>query len=150
MDFWTFRRLACSSVTDPSWTLTLTATGTGAGVATMRVNLSSASSATLNANGHFYTDAAGTLGESQSRSLASGWNTLYIKVTSGAATLAFADSSLVTMWGSLRHLQIWDTRRRQMPRHGKEHSLTYRRILRGSMFTAMALYLERFQQRARR
>lgn len=83
-----------------AWPLVLTATGTGAGVAVMKVNLSSASSVTLDGNGHFYTDAAGTLGETQTWTLASGWNTLYIKVTSGTSNLVFADKTLVIMWGS--------------------------------------------------
>jgi hypothetical protein len=81
-------------------TAILTATGDGSGVATLRIQASANTTITISDNGNFYTDAAGTEGESKSWSVESGaLRTIYLKVTSGTAKLTFANRRLITYFG---------------------------------------------------
>jgi peptidoglycan/xylan/chitin deacetylase (PgdA/CDA1 family) len=69
-------------------TMTITSVGTGAGVSTLIFAPSYDTTLTLNNNGYFYTDAAGTQGQSQSVSVYRDiLTTLYIKCSSGSASL---------------------------------------------------------------
>jgi hypothetical protein len=82
-------------------TAILTATDDGSGVATLRIQVSADTQVTISDNGNFYTDAAGTEGESKVWNVTSGaMRTIYLKVTSGTAKLTFAERRLVTHWGS--------------------------------------------------
>jgi len=82
------------------WT-TLTATGDGTGVATLRIKASSNIVATLDgANANFYTDAAGTLGESKTWNITAGaLRTIYLKCTAATATLSYSNYPAITAWG---------------------------------------------------
>lgn len=82
-------------------TLPMTLAATGTGVATSRLVMyaASATSATLDGAGYFYSDAAGTLNQSQTWSLAPGWNTIYVRVSSGSANLLFPDRARISKWG---------------------------------------------------
>ena len=83
------------------YTMTLTSIGTGAGVSTLRMEVSADIIVTLGANAKFYTDAAGTLGESSTWTITSGaLRTIYLKCTTGTALMTFSDVSKVTKWGS--------------------------------------------------
>jgi len=81
-------------------TAVLSATGDGSGVATLSIQVSANTQVTISDNGNFYTDAAGTLGETKVWNVTSGaMRTIYLKVTSGTAKLTFAERRLVTHWG---------------------------------------------------
>jgi len=81
-------------------TAILTATGDGSGVATLSIQVSANTQVTISDNGNFYTDAAGTEGESKVWNVTSGaMRTTYLKVTSETAKLTFAERRLVTHWG---------------------------------------------------
>jgi hypothetical protein len=86
---------------DSKSTFMLTSTGTGSGVSTLRIQASSNITATLSGTGRFYTDAAGTTGESTTWSIATGaLRTIYIKVPSGSSNLIFSDRRKITAWGN--------------------------------------------------
>ena len=79
---------------------TLSVIGTGAGVATLRMTTSETQTVTLSDNGRFYTDAAGTLGESTSWNLTSGGDrVIYLKLPSGTSQLVF-NAKKITKWGT--------------------------------------------------
>jgi len=99
------RRAAAST----GWTLTLAATGTGAGVASICVTTSAATTATLDGAGYFYSDAAGTLNQSQTWTLAAGANIRYIRLASGTAHLTFTDGSKITrLSGPTGYPRFWE------------------------------------------
>lgn len=76
----------------------LESTGTGLGVSTLRFSVSENITLTLGANATFYTDAAGTLGASQTWDIVSGADrTIYIKCTTGTATLTIP-KNVITRW----------------------------------------------------
>lgn len=81
--------------------MTLTSTGTGAGVSTMAMQVSSNITITLGANAKFYTDAAGTLGESSTWTITSGaLRTIYLKCTTGTASAKISDVRKITEFGN--------------------------------------------------
>jgi len=78
----------------------LTSVGTGDGVSTLRMWVSSDITVTLGANGKFYTDSGGTLNESATWTITAGaLRTIYLKCTSGTATMTFSDASKILRWG---------------------------------------------------
>ncbi len=80
--------------------MTLSATGDGTGVSTLRFGVSSQITVTLNANAHFYTEPTGMHGESQTWTVTSGaLRTIYLKCTSGTATLTISDASKINYFG---------------------------------------------------
>jgi len=80
--------------------MTLSATGDGTGVSTLRFGVSSQITVTLNANAHFYTEPTGMHGESQTWTVTSGaLRTIYLKCTSGTATLTISDASKINDFG---------------------------------------------------
>ena len=67
---------------------TLTATGDGTGVSTLRMEVSETQTFTLDGAARFYTDAAGTTGESTTWEVTAGaLRTIYLKCPSGTANL---------------------------------------------------------------
>jgi hypothetical protein len=81
--------------------LLLTSTGNGTGVSTLTMAVSSSVTITLGANASFYTDAGGTLGQTQSWTITSGANrVIYLKCTTGTATFTIDKRKLITKWGS--------------------------------------------------
>ena len=87
---------------DTSTSMLLNSTGTGAGVSTLRLQVSSDMTVTLDGTGKFYTDAAGTIGESSSWTITAGaLRTIYIRVPIGSATLNIPNRKLITKIGSL-------------------------------------------------
>ena len=86
---------------DTSTSMLLTSTNTGAGVSTLRLQVSTDMTVTLDGTGKFYTDAAGTLGESSSWTITAGaLRTIYLKVPSGSAALSIPNRKLITKIGS--------------------------------------------------
>ena len=90
---------------DNDWTailMVLTSTGTGAGVSTVRFWFDAINTVvTLDGNGHWYSDAAGTLNESSSYTFPNGsLQTRYLKVTAGTSNmLIFAKNNNWLRWG---------------------------------------------------
>lgn len=83
-----------------SYAALLTSTGTGAGVSTLRIQVSSNITVTLGANAKFYSDAGGTADESAIWLLTSGAvRTIYLKCTTGTATMTFSDVSKLINFG---------------------------------------------------
>lgn len=79
----------------------LTATGTGGGVARMVLNVIKNMTVTLDGNGKFYSDAAGTLNEATSVALVRGVNTtLYMRCASGSSNMLFPSNNV-------RRLEAW-------------------------------------------
>lgn len=92
--------IASSYQASSTWTMVLSTSGTGTATSRLVMYAASATTATLDGSyAHFYTDSAGTLNESQTWSLSTGWNTIYIKVTSGSSNLVFADRSKIYRFG---------------------------------------------------
>lgn len=86
----------------------LTSTGTGAGVSTLRLQVSSDMTVTLDGTGKFYTDEAGTIGESSSWTITAGaLRTIYLKVPSGSANLSIPNRNLVTKFGEWNSIYGW-------------------------------------------
>lgn len=82
------------------YSMLLTSTGTGAGVSTLKMQVASDIIVTLSENATFYTDAGGTLGASQTWDITSGaLRTIFLKCTTGTATMTFSDITKVTKWG---------------------------------------------------
>jgi len=80
----------------------LTSIDTGAGISTLRMRVSADITVTLGANAKFYTDAGGTLpaGGSATWTITSGaLRTIYLKCTTGTATMSFSDASKIIRWG---------------------------------------------------
>jgi len=84
------------------FTATLTATGTGAGVTIFRLEVSEDQTlAITSGTGRFYTDAAGTLGESTTWALTTGAiRTIYLKAASGSSVLNIPKPDRVVKWGN--------------------------------------------------
>jgi hypothetical protein len=81
--------------------MNLSSTGTGTGVSIFRITVSSAITVTLTGAARFYTNAAGTTGESITWNVTAGaLRTIYIKCTTGTAKMIFSDASKITAWGS--------------------------------------------------
>ena len=81
------------------YNMLLTSTGTGVGVSTLIMQVAVNMTLTLGANAKFYTDAAGTLGESATWAIVSGADrTIYLKCTTGTATMTFPNPANVTRW----------------------------------------------------
>lgn len=92
-------RLMMRNYVHPTTDLTLTATGTGAGVATLTIVTSEDSVLRLSGGAKFYTDAAGTQGESETRQLYAGQSTVYIKCTSGTSILTIEHDRVTQIRG---------------------------------------------------
>lgn len=83
------------------YTMLLTSTGTGAGVSTLRMQVSAPIILSLGANAKFYSDAGGTADESSTWTITSGaLRTIYLKCTTGTATMTFSDITKVIRWGN--------------------------------------------------
>ena len=89
------------SATNPPH-LYLTPTGNGTGVARINMRVSSNITAVLTGDAHFYTDAAGTIGESQrwDMSATGGYINRYLRCT-GSAQMYFNDITKVIRWGDV-------------------------------------------------
>ena len=76
-------------------------TGDGTGVSTLRMKASEDTTLRLTDNAKFYTDSAGTLGESSTWTITAGaLQTIYLKCTSGSARLIIPQQRLITEWGN--------------------------------------------------
>ena len=83
-----------------TYSLLLTSTGNGTGVTTVRMQTSANMTVTLGTNAKFYSDAAGTLDESATWLITPGaLRTIYLKCTTGTATMTFGDASKLIRWG---------------------------------------------------
>ena len=84
--------------------ITLTSTGTGAGVSTFVVEVSEDQAFTIESGtAKFYTNSAGTLGESTVWNVTAGaLRTIYIKVPSGTSTLKVANKDTFVKIGKLQ------------------------------------------------
>lgn len=79
----------------------LKATGSGIGVSTLKLTTRITQEITLTGTARFYTDAAGTLGESTTYSLVPGaLKTIYLKVPSGTANLLVPNMADITSLGA--------------------------------------------------
>lgn len=93
-----------------TYTALLTSTGNGTGVSTLRMQVSANITVTLGDNAKFYSDAAGTLDESDTWTITSGaLRTIYLKCTTGTATMSFSDISKIIRVGSTA-ADGWDSR----------------------------------------
>ena len=93
-----------ASNTANDWTaikMVLTATGTGAGVSTVRFWFNATNViVTLDGNGKWYSDAAGTLNESTSYTFVAGaLRTRYLKVTAGTSNMIIFAKNNWLRWG---------------------------------------------------
>ncbi len=81
---------------------TLISTGTGAGVSTLKMEVSENQTIEIiSGTARFYTDAAGTLGESTTWSPTTGaLRTIYLKAPSGSSTMRIYKPDKVTKWGN--------------------------------------------------
>ena len=93
--------------TAQTWTLPIMAQGDGSGVATMRVNVAGPVEVTIAGAAYFYTNSDGTTGESQWKLLATGWNTIYMRLASGASALQFGCADRIVGWGNTSN-SGWD------------------------------------------
>lgn len=89
---------------DDDWTsvtLQVIARGDGSGVATLVIKVSSALELKLGGSARFYTDAAGTLGESTSTTVAATGSLVqkYIRCPSGTCDLQFMDANFLIGFG---------------------------------------------------
>ena len=96
-----------------SVTLTVSARGDGSGVAALVIKVSSALELRLSGSARFYTDAAGTLGESTTTTVAATGDLVikYIKCSSGTCNLQFMDANYLIGFGHAISLgavnQVW-------------------------------------------
>lgn len=74
--------------------MTIAATGTGAAIGVLRVRNDDEITISLDGNGKFYTNEAGTEGESATKKLSRGAQYVYFKCTSGSANLKFPKNSI--------------------------------------------------------
>ena len=81
---------------------TLSATGDGTGVSTLRLEVSEDQTLEITSgNARFYTDAAGTLGESTTWNVTAGaLRTIYLKAPSGSSVLNIPSPNKVIKWGN--------------------------------------------------
>ena len=99
-----YQTLAALYDKDNKLLIPLAATGTGAGVLTLRLYSTVTSTAYISGIGRFYTDAAGTLGESTSMTLtANVLTTLYVRLVSGSAYVIVDNASAIPCFGSPTH-----------------------------------------------
>ena len=81
-------------------TFALTTTGNGSGVSTLRMQASANTTLTLIGDANFYTNDAGSEGESKTWAITSGAvRTIYLKCT-GNARLIIPEQRLITHWGN--------------------------------------------------
>jgi len=78
------------------WYFQPSATGTGVGIATLRLTCAAPTTLTITGGGKFYTDSAGTLGETVNWNLVVGLNTIYVKVTSGKSACKVAQGLFIS------------------------------------------------------
>jgi hypothetical protein len=87
--------------------------GTGSGVSTLSLTVSSNITLSLEGNARFYTDSAGTTGESTTWLVTTGGTrTIYLKNTSGTSKMRFSDVTKVTQingWGSATNASFLNT-----------------------------------------
>jgi len=84
--------------------------GDSTGVATIRLSVSETTTLTLDGVGRFYTNSAGTEGESTSWEITSGaLRTRYIKVTDDSSMLTIPDARLITEFGGSSSLRGWQS-----------------------------------------
>jgi hypothetical protein len=77
------------------------ASGTGAGVSVLRLTSSVDSVVSIDGVGKFYTDAAGTVGESTSVNIsANNAATIYVRLASGTATITVTNCSKIIYFGT--------------------------------------------------
>lgn len=90
-----YSRVATANTTN---TFTLTATGTGAGISKITLRAAETITITLTGDAKFYTDAAGTLGESSTWTIAplerGILTTRYIRCASGVSTMKIPDNTI--------------------------------------------------------
>ena len=83
-----------------SYIALLTSTDAGIGVSTMRIESSVDITVTLGINAKFYTDAAGTEGESSTWIIVAGeLRTIYLKCTTGTSIAKISDVTKIIKWG---------------------------------------------------
>jgi peptidoglycan/xylan/chitin deacetylase (PgdA/CDA1 family) len=88
-----YSRVVCIST---PMTMVLTATGTGAGVAKLIITTGIDMSVSLDGNGRFYTDAAGTLNESITYNFVKHVvTTVYIRCASGVSNMVFPSNFII-------------------------------------------------------
>ena len=87
---------------------TLTATDDGTGVSTLRMEVSETQTFTLDGAARFYTDAAGTTGESTTWEVTAGeLRTIYLKCPTGTANLTIPKPDKVIKWGNSAPTDGW-------------------------------------------
>ena len=81
---------------------TLTSTGDGTGISTLKIEVSETQTFTITSGtARFYTDLAGTLGESTTWEVTAGaLRTIYLKAPLGKSTLQILEPEKVIKWGS--------------------------------------------------
>ena len=94
-------KIATYNNTALSATMTLESTGDGSGVSTLRMTSLVDTTLTLSGTARFYTDAAGTLGESTSWTITAGaLRTIYLKAPSGSSTLTIPNRFVISQFGN--------------------------------------------------
>jgi len=99
----TFRLTNTKTVTNNvlTYAALLTSVNTGVGVSTLSMTVSDDITVTLGANAKFYSNSGGTDDESATWTITSGGlRTIYLKCTTGTATMTFSNASKVTQWGN--------------------------------------------------
>ena len=82
----------------------ISATGNGTGVFTLNLYTTVSSSVAISGIGRFYTDSAGTIGESTTRILtANTLNTLYVRLSSGSSYIVVDNVNAIPCFGSSTH-----------------------------------------------
>ena len=94
-------KIATYNNTALSATMTLESTGDGSGVSTLRMTSLVDTTLTLTGSARFYTDAAGTTGESTSWTIVAGaLRTIYLKAPSGSSTLTIPNRFVISQLGN--------------------------------------------------
>ena len=94
-------KIATYNNTALSATMTIESTGGGSGVSTLRMTSLVDTTLTLTGSARFYTDAAGTLGESTSWTITAGaLRTIYLKAPSGSSTLTIPNRFVISQFGN--------------------------------------------------
>ncbi len=97
----------------PEYALTLTSTGTGLGVSTLRMRSNADLVVTLGGTAKFYTDAAGTEGETDTWTVTSGaMRTIYLRCplvggVAQVASMTLSDPRRLVRWGESFDVQGW-------------------------------------------
>ena len=97
-NIFTYNSSSLKNNTKGNWIIPLNSTGTGTGVSTLKLTVSDTTTMYITGAGKFYTDAAGTLGESTTVTITSGASrTFYLKVTTGTSNIIiYRGNSCVT------------------------------------------------------